>query len=152
MLLPSFKAGIDMLVRLDAYRHTMSTISDALVIFGPDSRELYRNSVFTRLYELDPEREHILTQVIRMAFNLYPLNASKASPSRNGFMLAPEQGTVSTQKAPYKLSGTLLPPGVFETETGVKPHPGGGIIIFFSNEKNWNTKPSNMVSLQNVRI
>jgi DNA-binding CsgD family transcriptional regulator len=117
-LLPSFKAGLDALLRFDAQRVALDQLSDAVVVYGADRRELHRNAALLRLCEADPEHPRLLSEVARLAYALYPLGFGRTG-HRDETALAPGQRSVVTAKARYALRGTLLPPGAFSNEAGV---------------------------------
>ncbi|HEX8387335.1 MAG TPA: hypothetical protein VF576_14175, partial [Rubricoccaceae bacterium] len=69
-LLPSFRAGLDALVRLDAYRHALDTVAEPLVALDPDGRELHRNRALVRLLADDPEVPTIEAALFRLGADL----------------------------------------------------------------------------------
>lgn len=117
-LLPSLNAGLDALARLDAQRHALDSLSEAIVVFGADRQELYRNAACECLYDSDHERERIQIEVTRMAVALHPLGFSRPGSLGEG-ALQPGTRRVSTKKASYDLSSTLLPPGIFGPDTSL---------------------------------
>lgn len=113
-LLPSMKAGLDALVRFDAQRRSLDMLSDAMIVFGVDRREIHRNAAFVRICERDPENEAIMTAVRSIAHSLHPLIFPGRRPSH-----APGTRKVGTRTASYDLKGTLLPAGSFGSEPAV---------------------------------
>lgn len=113
-LLPPLKAGLDALVRFDAQRRSLDQLSEAVVVFGTDRRELFRNASFVRLCQADPEHDIIVAAVRSIANSLHPL----VFPGRRAAH-APGTRTVTTRAAGYDLKGTLLPPGSFGCDPSV---------------------------------
>lgn len=113
-LLAPLKTGLDALVRFDAQRRSLDQLSEAVVVYGVDRRELHRNASFVRLVDADPEHETIAGAIRSIANSLHPL----VFPGRR-VAHSPGTRTVTTRTAGYDLKGTLLPPGSFSSEPSV---------------------------------
>jgi DNA-binding CsgD family transcriptional regulator len=113
-LLPQLKAGLDSLIRFDAQRTSLDELSDAVMVYGADRREVHRNASFVRLCGSDPEHEIIVGAARSIANSLHPL----VFPGRRAWH-APGIRKISTRSATYELKGTLLPPGAFGGDASV---------------------------------
>ena len=117
-LLPSFKAGLDTLIRIDAQRQVMDLLSDAIVVFGVDRCEMHRNQALIALYDADPEFDRIRVEVSNLAMGLCLLGfPGPGGAAGNPF--TPSIRRVTTNKAQYDLKGTLLPAGAFGSDPSV---------------------------------
>lgn len=116
-LLPSLKAGLEIVSRLDGQRHALDALSDAIAVFGADFQEMHRNRALVRLYEADPEGALIEAEVRRMALVLHPLGF--ATPAASGAGLQPGSRRVTTRTAAYDLVATCLPSGAFGGDPSV---------------------------------
>ncbi|GIV60938.1 MAG: hypothetical protein KatS3mg043_2027 [Rhodothermaceae bacterium] len=117
MLLPAFKAGLDTLARLDAQRTALDVLTEPLIIFSVDGRELHRNPALVFLLVSDPEQEHLLGALCRMARRLCELGFGRRSRGEDPF--APAQQPVRTRKTRYRLRGTLLAASPFGQDGAV---------------------------------
>ncbi|HEX8387155.1 MAG TPA: hypothetical protein VF576_13275, partial [Rubricoccaceae bacterium] len=74
VLLPSFKAGLSALHRLDAHRAallaTFDAVTEPLAAFDADGRELHRNTALTCLLSEEPERAALDVALRRLALDL----------------------------------------------------------------------------------
>lgn len=114
-LQPAFQAGLGVLANLHAHRTALDLLDEPLVVFSVDGRELFRNAAVTRLLEPDPDREHVLAELHRLARHLRPLYAAPA-PAREAVPCPSAQHTLATASGRYTLRGSLLPPGGFHTD------------------------------------
>ena len=106
-LLPSFRAGLDALLRFDAHRHTLDAVSEPLAAFDPDGRLLHRNRALSRLLDADPERDRLEVELRVLARRLRAL----AFPLRHERATAPTASReTTTRRGRYVLRGLLLPP------------------------------------------
>lgn len=113
-LLPQLKAGLDSLIRFDAQRASLDELSDAVIVYGADRREIHRNASFVRLCGLDPDHESIIGATRSIANSLHPL----VFPGRRASHV-PGIRKITTASASYELKGTLLPPGAFGGDASV---------------------------------
>lgn len=106
-LLPSFRAGLDALLRFGAHRHTLDAVSEPLAALDADGRLLHRNPALTRLLDADPERDRIEVELRVLARRLralaFPLRHEPAAPPT-------ADREVTTGRGRYVLRGLLLPP------------------------------------------
>ena len=117
-LAPSFRAGLDALTRLGAYRHALDAVAEPLVALDPDGRELHRNPALVALLDDDPERQaveaalwHLGRDLRRLAF---PRRRDAAGP------LGPMQRRAATAAGAYTLSASIAPAGALgPTETAL---------------------------------
>lgn len=110
VLLPSFRAGLDALLRFDAYRGALDAVSEPIAAFDADGRLLHRNPALVRLLDADSERDRVEVELRVLARRLRAL----AFPRRhdaNGAAGAPTVSReVATARGTYVLRGVLLPP------------------------------------------
>ena len=135
-LLPSFKAGIEALARLDAQRHALDLMAEPVLVFGIGRREIHRNQAMMDLLHDDPERDLITDEMRRMEFELYPLGIGKFG--LNGTVgSSPALREITTKRSRYQLRGTILPPGsfgpdmsfmIFATRRGGAQLPGQEVL------------------------
>ncbi len=120
LLLPSFKAGLDALSRLDAHRAMLDAVAEPLAEFDADGRERHRNAALARLLDADAERDTLAVEIAALARGLRRL----AAPTVRDRMSGPEAPPpvtreVRTRSRAYRLRGTLLDglggPGVLVT-------------------------------------
>lgn len=105
-LLPSFRAGLDALLRFGAHRHALDAVSEPIAAFDADGRLLHQNPALSRLLDADSERDRVEVELRVLARRLRAL----AFPLRHERI---EQPTVSrevaTARGTYALRGVLLP-------------------------------------------
>ena len=106
-LLPSFRAGLDALLRFGAHRYALDAISEPIAAFDADGRLLHQNPALTRLLDADPERDRIDVELRVLARRLralaFPLRHEKAD-------VPTVSREVATGRGCYTLRGVLLPP------------------------------------------
>lgn len=117
MLLPAFKAGLYTLARFDAYRAVLDVLTEPLVVFSVDGREIHRNPALALLLAGDPDQEELLGALRRMACSLRALGFG--APGNSTAACTPADQTVTTRKTTYRLHGTLLAASVFEQDGAV---------------------------------
>jgi DNA-binding CsgD family transcriptional regulator/PAS domain-containing protein len=106
-LLPSFRAGLDALLRFGAHRHTLDAVSEPLAAFDADGRLLHCNTALTRLLDADPERDRVDLELRVLARHLRAL----AFPLRHEQTAPPTASReTTTGRGCYVLRGLLLPP------------------------------------------
>lgn len=108
-LTPSFRAGLDTLARLGAHRAALDAVTEPLVAFGPDGRELYRNPALIHTLADDPEAAAIGRRLAQLG-----TDGTRQAPGPAG--LPPAEATVRTARGTYTLRPTVLPPGLFGAE------------------------------------
>lgn len=107
-LLPSFRAGLDALLRFGAHRHTLDAVSEPLAVFDADGRQLHQNAALSRLLAADPERDRLDVELRVLARRLRAL----AFPLRHEQAALPTVSRdLTTGRGTYTLRGLLLPPG-----------------------------------------
>jgi DNA-binding CsgD family transcriptional regulator/PAS domain-containing protein len=113
-LLPSFRAGLDVLVRCRAHGQALDQLSEPVCVCTIDGRALYRNAALVRLLDAEPERERVEEALHAQARALcrvgYPRRHAEPVP------FAPGMQEVSVRRGRYVLRGTLLPHGTFGPE------------------------------------
>ncbi len=106
-LLPSFRAGLDALLRFGAYRHTLDAVSEPLAAFDADGRLLHQNAALSHLLTADPDRDRLDVELRVLARRLralaFPLRHEASAP-------AAASREVTTARGRYVLRGLLLPP------------------------------------------
>jgi DNA-binding CsgD family transcriptional regulator len=129
-LLPSFKAGLDALVRFDAQRMALDLIEEAMVVFGPGRKELHRNSALSALYQRDAEAEQIQAEVTSLAISLDLLGFPRSGRVL-GVPFIQSDRNLTTKTARYRLTRTLLPAGAFggDVSTMVRVTRQGGVEL-----------------------
>lgn len=115
-LRPSLRAGLDALVRLDAQRAALDTLCEALVVFDPTGREIYRNPPLIALLQADSEPMRLEGELGLLAHSLCALGFPRRQPQK-AFDRAERE--VRTAHGHYTLRGTLLPPGAFGIDGAV---------------------------------
>lgn len=125
-LLPSFKAGLDALIRLDAQRVALDQFAEPMTVLSADRREIHRNRALAALYDADPESEKIRIEVVRLGTAVLvvgPPGSGSGSPyadsTPGGSPFVPALRSVSTSRDRYDLKGTMLPPGAFGNDPTV---------------------------------
>lgn len=117
LLLPAFKAGLDTLARLDAQRTALDVLTEPLIVFSMEGRELHRNPALVLLLVSDPEQERLLGGLCRMARSLCDLGFGRRAERDASF--TPAQQTIKTGKTLYQLRGTLLAASPFGEDGAV---------------------------------
>ena len=107
-LIPSLAAGLDVLNRFRAYMKVLDELSEPLMFFTEDGRELHRNTALVQLLNADSEHQRVLAEMLRVGKAVSPVRTfENVSPVTDG------SRTIRTGKGEYVLRGTLLPPGAF---------------------------------------
>lgn len=113
-LLPSFRAGLDALVRFDGQRAALDAVAEPLAVFDADGRELHRNAALVRLFDGETERERVGLELRLLIGSLRGL-----AFRRRGEDGGPPPGAerrVATARGAYTFRGALLPPGAFAAD------------------------------------
>jgi DNA-binding CsgD family transcriptional regulator len=106
-LVPAFHAGLDTLARLGAHRAALDAVSEPLAVFGPEGRELHRNSALRGLLDEDPEGS-----AVDLALRRLGRSASRGEGT-------PAEARHATAHGRYTLRPTRLPPGAFGEDPSV---------------------------------
>lgn len=130
-LLPCLKAGLDSIVQIKADREALDGLTEALVVFGPDGRELHRNAAFCRLISSEPQKDQdkllgemqqLAHRMVRPGLNRYD-RQSRSGPDA--------QRRVVTGTATFTIAGVLTPQATFgagaNVMVSVVPH-GRGLL------------------------
>ena len=119
LLLPAFRVAHHTLhafgARRAALAHTLDAIPEALLIVGPDGRELHRNVALVRTLSQDPERAR-LEDALRQAADALRL-------ARTGLTLPPAstpERTVATTLARYTARATYAPEALWGIDGAVQ--------------------------------
>lgn len=117
VLLPSFRAGLEVLARLGAHRAALDAVAEPLAAFDADGREVHRNAALVRLLEGEPDRDRVVVEVRALARALRPL----AAPLRGDSPRPPASPTreVRTARGAYRLRATVLSVGGGPGDTAV---------------------------------
>ncbi len=110
-LLPSFKAGLDAIIRVGAQRAALDKSTEPLAVFDMRGREIHRNRALTRLYGVDPESELIADNATDLA--------GVVSRTKSSGPFVPAIRTVATTTGRYELKASLLPPGLINADATV---------------------------------
>ena len=110
-LLPSFRAGLDALVRFDGQRVALDAVAEPVAVFDADGRELCRNAALVLLLGVEPERERIGFELRVLSRSLRGL-AFRRRRDPIELPAGPER-RVATARGVYVLRGILLAPGAF---------------------------------------
>lgn len=111
VLLPAFRAGLDALARLGSQRDALDAVSEPLVAFDADGRELHRNAALVRLLDAEPERDGVEHALWLLACDLRRFAFRRRG---EGFgPPAPPRRETRTARGRYTLRAALLPPGAF---------------------------------------
>jgi DNA-binding CsgD family transcriptional regulator len=82
MLLPALRTGLHTLRTLAARQHALATtldaVPEALLVVGPDGRELHRNAALRARLGAEPERERVSAEMLALAAELRVLAARDA--------------------------------------------------------------------------
>jgi DNA-binding CsgD family transcriptional regulator len=115
-LLPSYRAGLEVLGRLHAQRQVLDVLPEPLAAFDAAGRELHRNAALVRLLAADGRPERLAEEIRHLARSL-----SAAGLLRDAGAALAKAGTreVRTDGGRYLLRGTLLPAGAFGGDPGV---------------------------------
>jgi hypothetical protein len=109
-LMPSFRSGLDALDRLCPPCDALDAITEPLVAFTPDARELHRNTALTRLRGTEPERARIEFELTSLARALrsftFPLQGE------GGELPPAAERTPRTSGGRYVLRGSVLVIGI----------------------------------------
>ncbi|PAP75972.1 helix-turn-helix transcriptional regulator [Rubrivirga marina] len=130
LLLPSFKAGLDALGRLDAHRAALDAIGEPLAEFDADGCERYRNAALVRLLDGDPDRDRVAVEIAALARGLRRLGAPTARDRMAGPAVPPPvTREVRTATRSYRLRGTLLAEGTSGPGLLVTVTTAGGAVL-----------------------
>ncbi len=110
VLLPTLKAGLDALFRLDAHRAALDAVAEPLVAFTADGCEVYRSAPLRRLIAADPEGAAIERALAELTLRVRPLAFIR---QRDTPAVAMPTADIRTTRACYALRAALLPPGAF---------------------------------------
>ena len=108
LLLPSFKAGLDALRRLDAYRTALDAAGEPLAVFDADGAETHRTPALAALLAADPDGAHLGAGLAAFARRLRPLVFARRGEA---FGADATTAAVRTARAEYALRAVLLPSG-----------------------------------------
>jgi DNA-binding HTH domain-containing proteins len=114
LVLPSFRAGLEILNRLEFSRATLATTLDTLtdgmlIVSLAEGRELYRNRALITMLADEPERDALEQRTLRLARGAHALLGSAVRPTPP----PPVIDEVTTTKAHYMLRVSYLAPGSF---------------------------------------
>jgi DNA-binding CsgD family transcriptional regulator/PAS domain-containing protein len=115
VLLPSFKAGLDALARLQDYRDSLDAIDDPVLVLQADGRRLHMSPALTALIHRDPEREKIDVELRRFGHRLRSLLFPRRGEAGSVPVAAPI-GDVTTTRGRYTFRAAKLPSGAFGDE------------------------------------
>ncbi len=118
LVLPAFRAGFEMLSRLEYSRHsltaTLDGVAEGMIVFGlADCRELYRNAALDTILAGDPERDLVERRIARLVTGLRSLKW-RATADRSQLPAVLDE--VATARSRYRLRLTLLSPGTFSRD------------------------------------
>lgn len=118
LVLPAFRAGLEILNRLEQSRTTLTTtldtLTDGTLIVGiAEGRELYRNRALIAMLADEPEREALEQRALRLVRGVQTLfgGAVRSTPRS-----PPVIDEVTTARAHYTLRASLLAPGAFSRD------------------------------------
>lgn len=123
LVLPAFRAGLEILNRLELSRATLATtldtLADGMLIFSlAEGRELYRNRALLAMLADEPERDALEQRTLRLARGVRVLLGSAARPTPPS---PPVIDEVTTTRAHYLLRVSYLAPGSFSR--------GGAVLV-----------------------
>ena len=115
LVLPSFRAGLEILSRLEfscaTLATTLDTLTDGMLIVSlAEGRELYRNRALVMMLTHEPERDALEQRMLRLALGVRALLAGTERPTPPS---PPVIDDVTTTKAHYILRVSYLAPGSF---------------------------------------
>ncbi|MBA2685064.1 MAG: helix-turn-helix transcriptional regulator [Gemmatimonadaceae bacterium] len=121
LMLPAFRAGFEMLSRLEFSRHTLATALDGLaegmMVFGlADSRELYRNGALIAMLADDPEHLVVERRILQLVRGLCFMKRGRAGERLRAPAVLDE---IATRRARYRARFTLLSSGIFSRDEAV---------------------------------
>lgn len=120
MVLPAFKAGVNMLVRLEANRDRLvSTVDDlveALAVFDVEGNELCRSKQLRELLAADAQREALVQRMRRVASSFASRRATWGGDPLSGPAATEE---LQTEAARYVLRASYMGRGLFGLEQAV---------------------------------
>jgi DNA-binding CsgD family transcriptional regulator len=118
LVLPAFRAGLEILNRLEFARSslamTLDTLTDGMMVVSmAEGRELYRNHALIAMLADDPERDRLERRTLHLALSVRALVGSAVRPAPP---LPPVVDEVTTAHAHYLLRVSYLVPGSFSRE------------------------------------
>lgn len=123
LVLPAFRAGLEILNRLELSRATLATtldtVTDGMLIVGiAEGLELYRNRALVTMLADEPERDALEQRTLRLARGVRALFARAERPTSPS---SPAIDEVTTARAHYLLRASYLVPGPFSS--------GGAVLV-----------------------
>jgi DNA-binding CsgD family transcriptional regulator len=118
LVLPAFRAGFEMLSRLEFSRNALTTmldgVADGMMVFSlADCSELFRNRALAAMLAEDPERSVVQRRMSGLVRGLQRLNGGGSRSTAHVPTMLDE---VATARARYRMRITFLSPGTFSRD------------------------------------
>ena len=103
MLLPALRTGLHTLRTMAARQHAMASaldaVPEALLVVGPDGREVHRNAALRRRLAEEPERERVCAEMLALSREMRALHArTHGAPATAARPSLPTAGIPRTER------------------------------------------------------